>query len=594
MKWFAFSCLFGILWLSVVPAQGQRKCGTMEYLSRQLRKDPSMTARMTRIERSTEMKPKGQGRQEVIRIPVVIHVMYHTSDQNISDAQVRSQIEVLNEDFRGRNQARQKTNPLFQGLVADTRLEFVLANVDPQGNPTNGITRTYTEKPTFIPFSDDMKYNISGGHDAWPSESYLNIWVCGLAMEVLGFAQFPGGNPYTDGVVISYTSFGRIGKLRAPYTLGRTATHEIGHWLNLRHIWGDTACGDDLVEDTPPAAYPHQGCVKSDSSCNSPDMVQNFMDYTDDACMTFFTHGQKHRMRSLFDPGGVRVAMINSKGYNPQPSVQCASPVHITTQQVTDSTALIGWESQSSSSQFLIRMRSDRDRKWKTRRFSGNSARIYQLWSCTTYEYQIMSVCGGDTSEYSAPVSFRTKGCNSQVPTGLVASGVTHSSAQVSWGAVPLAQGYELQYRRKGTRNVVSKKVRNTQIGIDGLLAGQTYQFRVRAIVSNQFSPYSRVSSFSTQGVNGRMARTSSTPISFSPDPAQNFLQIRVDESHSQNYDIIVQNTRGQAVLQRRQVPISANRPYRVDIRYFAEGTYMLRLLDATGKDIQHEFTVKR
>ena len=149
-----------------------------------------------------------------------------------------------------------------------------MATIDPNGAATNGITRTSTSVSAFGT-NDEMKFNSSGGKDAWPASDYLNMWVCDISGGILGYAQFPGGNPATDGVVMDYQYFGTIGTATAPFDLGRTTTHEVGHWLNLRHIWGDGNCNaDDFVSDTPTSDAANYGCATTHTSCNSLDMVQ--------------------------------------------------------------------------------------------------------------------------------------------------------------------------------------------------------------------------------------------------------------------------------------------------------------------------------
>jgi hypothetical protein len=247
------------------------------------------------------------GRTGCTRIPVVVHVVYKTSAQNISDAQIQSQIDVLTEDFRHKNTDLSTVPAAFAPFAADTRVEFKLATIDHAGNPTTGITRTATATTAFSD-DDSVKSSATGGADAWPSDKYLNIWVCQLAGSLLGYAQFPGGPAATDGVVIRNTAFGTTGTAAAPFNLGRTATHEVGHWLNLRHIWGDdgTGCsGDDFVADTPNQGGPNYGTPTFPHvSCgNAPngDMFMNFMDYVDDAAMVMFTAGQVTRMQASLD-----------------------------------------------------------------------------------------------------------------------------------------------------------------------------------------------------------------------------------------------------------------------------------------------------
>jgi PKD repeat protein len=235
---------------------------------------------------------------------VVVHVIWKTSQQNIPDAQIISQIEVLNEDYRRLNADTTNTPVMFQGVAADVEIEFCLATTDPDGNPTDGITRTETTVNSFTQ-NNAMKYTSQGGHDAWPSDHYLNIWVCNLGGGLLGYAQFPNGPATTDGVVIGYQFFGYNSPGGYPYHLGRTTTHEVGHWLNLYHIWGDDggACtGTDLVADTPNQGGEYYGCPPfPQSSCGSEDMFQNYMDYSDDGCMNIFTAGQKTRVHAAIN-----------------------------------------------------------------------------------------------------------------------------------------------------------------------------------------------------------------------------------------------------------------------------------------------------
>lgn len=288
----------------------QRNCGANDHLEQQLEKYPKLEQRMQAIEKATQqfINNPQKAVNGVITIPVVVHVVYNTSAENISDSQINSQIAVLNEDFRRLNSDANNDWP----QAADSEIEFCLASVDPQGNSTTGITRTATSVSSFST-NDNVKFNSSGGKDAWPYQDYLNMWVCDLGGGLLGYAQFPGGPASTDGVVADYQYFGTTGTATAPFDLGRTTTHEVGHWLNLRHIWGDGPCAvDDLVSDTPSSDNPNYGCPLSHQSCGTTDMVANYMDYTDDGCMNLYTTGQKNRMRALFDTGGFRESLLSS------------------------------------------------------------------------------------------------------------------------------------------------------------------------------------------------------------------------------------------------------------------------------------------
>lgn len=316
-----------------------RSCTTDHNLERLLSINPEAKSNMDKVESFTQNYIQNLNNQRteatVYTIPVVIHVIYNNSAQNISQAQIQSQIDVLNADFRRTNSDYTLTPSEFAGSVADTEIQFVLATTDPNGNPTSGVTRTSTSKTSFST-NDDMKFDSRGGKNAWDTQKYLNMWVCNMSGGILGYAQFPGsGAANTDGVVMLTTGFGSTGNVSAPFNLGRTATHEVGHWLNLRHIWGDGACSaDDFVTDTPIAAASNGGCPSYPSkSCSnnggfSSDMFMNYMDYTNDACMYMFTTGQKNRMRAVLDAGGFRSALATGStggGGTPPTVSYCAS-----------------------------------------------------------------------------------------------------------------------------------------------------------------------------------------------------------------------------------------------------------------------------
>ena len=210
----------------------------------------------------------------------------------------------------------------FSNLLPNCNFNFQLAKVDTLGYATNGIVRKHTNIMSFG-LNDDMKYSSLGGDDAWDNDRYLNIWVCNLNADVLGYSSVVGGPKDKDGVVILYTAFGVNGSAAAPFNLGRTATHEIGHWLNLIHTWGDADCGDDLVMDTPPQQQADrgnpQGTIISCNNAPNGDMYTNFMDLTNDASMNLFTNGQRDRMVALFAPGGERFPMLSSTALTATP-----------------------------------------------------------------------------------------------------------------------------------------------------------------------------------------------------------------------------------------------------------------------------------
>jgi Pregnancy-associated plasma protein-A len=289
--------------------RSQRFCGTMPVHRRLLNEVPSYARVRTEIENFAQAIQR-QGRvaeRGVVSIPTVVHIVWNTTAQNISDAQITSQIDVLNRDFRALNADISQVPTPFQNLIGDARIEFALAAQDPAGNPSNGITRSRTSAASFMA-DDGVKSAATAGVDAWPSDRYLNVWVCELSGGLLGYAQFPGGPAATDGVVIAHDAFGTTGTAAPPFNLGRTATHEIGHWLNLYHIWGDdgTGCaGTDYVDDTPNQSGENTGCptfpkISCDNGPNG-DLFVNYMDYVDDPCMVMFTKGQVLRMDATLE-----------------------------------------------------------------------------------------------------------------------------------------------------------------------------------------------------------------------------------------------------------------------------------------------------
>ena len=285
----------------------KRSCASMDVLAEQLKADPTLEARMNTYE---EIVQKNIAENKtarlvngVIEIPVVVNVLYKTTAENVSQAQIQSQIDVLNEDYNATNTDWSKVPSVWSGIKANVGIRFVL----------DQVIRKSTTKTSWGT-NDAMKKSSRGGISPTSPTTKLNLWVCTLSGGILGYAQFPGGSSATDGVVILNTGFGRTGTAASPYNLGRTATHEVGHWLNLRHIWGDDggACsGSDLISDTPnqgaenygKPAFPHTDAC----SPSSPGvMFMNYMDYTDDDAMFMLTSGQKSRILATFAAGGPR------------------------------------------------------------------------------------------------------------------------------------------------------------------------------------------------------------------------------------------------------------------------------------------------
>lgn len=314
-----------------------RTCATMPHHHYLAGTDLAYRLQRARIE-GAALVARPPPRSTPVTIPVVIHVLWRNPDDDLPEDQLLSQVEVLNEDFRFRNADREAIPDPFRAEASDALVEFALARRDPDGRPTSGITRTRTPHASF-PYDgsasatarlDALIKTGPGSARAWPREHYLNLWVCPLGGGLLGYAQFPGGAAETDGVVVRSSAFGRRGSLSADYALGRTCTHEVGHWLDLMHIWGDDggACsGSDAVADTPNQGGANLGTPAFPTlSCgNGPhgDMFMNYMDYVDDAAMLMFSRGQAERMAATL--AGPRASLLSSPALQP-PDAEPAHP----------------------------------------------------------------------------------------------------------------------------------------------------------------------------------------------------------------------------------------------------------------------------
>ncbi|WP_276372922.1 zinc metalloprotease [Chryseolinea sp. H1M3-3] len=289
----------------------QRGCASMNLYNKALETDPNFRFNRNLMMREREAINLNSRVVLETTINVVVHVLWKENAQKVSRETVLSQIEVLNQDFNASNSDVKNVPATFKAFVGNPRVKFKLTDKDPAGKPHSGVISKQTELDVFLE-DHDMKFSAKGGDDAWPRDRFLNIWVCNLGPDengdqLLGHAQFPGGPESTDGVVIWFNAFGANGRAPAPFDRGRTATHEVGHWFNLFHIWGNDglpSCTDtDEVEDTPnqerqnvgrQTTFPHISC---DNQPNG-DMFMNYMDYVDDAAMFMFSKGQADRIKS--------------------------------------------------------------------------------------------------------------------------------------------------------------------------------------------------------------------------------------------------------------------------------------------------------
>ncbi len=324
MKYHLFIIYFVLANVTILSAQKRCATGELEALKHTI--NPALKQQKSAFEKELQLRINNERQakkpiaNEIITIPVVFHVLYQNEeeDENVDAARLTSQIDVLNEDFRRKN-ADAYDN--WQ-QAADAKIRFSLANVDINGNYFNGITRTLTNIDVFEYRTDSMFLDAKGGKTIWPG--YLNIYVCDLAADFggpVGFSSLPGYEAYIDAVVLDYQATGRgvIFTFVLFNSEGRTATHEVGHWLNLQHLWGppenvnDYDCfeQDDGVEDTPFSLAPYLGCEFGATSCNSEDMTENFMEYQFDGCLNLFTEGQVERMHASIDSAPSRSFLKN-------------------------------------------------------------------------------------------------------------------------------------------------------------------------------------------------------------------------------------------------------------------------------------------
>lgn len=336
MKKLLFITLLAGLGIAAHAQSSIKRCGTHELQVEKAKTDPHYFDRVNATfnyakQLAEDRSANRTGDDTIYRIRCVVHVVYTSAIENIPDSVIYSQIEVLNEDFRRLNADAVNTRDVFLPVAGDARIEFELAATDPDGNPTTGITRTQGT-PGFLgfePFTDNVKSGATGGKSPWPTDRYLNIWVCNVfnGFGVLGYAFPPdnapnwpansGADSARQGVVLHYPVVGRnfSQPIDATVTKGRSATHEIGHYLGLRHIWGDGPCGeDDGLSDTPDAAdASQQTCDTTANTCTEspvdyPDMIENYMDYSDDRCLNMFTNDQIGIMRSMLQTSRAGIA----------------------------------------------------------------------------------------------------------------------------------------------------------------------------------------------------------------------------------------------------------------------------------------------
>ena len=628
-----------ILLQNLSSAISQRNCATNDNLQLMIKEHPEIQKTMDEIEKQTEAyirEPKS-GQRAVITIPVVFHIVWRSAypAENISDAQVMSQLAAMNKDFAKLNADISKVPSLFAPLAADCEIQFCLAQRSPAATATNGIVHYQSSRSTSWGTADAVKTAFA----PWDPTRYLNIWVCNIGSGILGYAQFPGGSMATDGVVIDYRYFGTSGTATAPFNLGRTVTHEVGHWLNLRHIWGDASCGSDLVSDTPTHTTSNGGCpvfpkINSCGGVSNTEMTMNFMDYTDDACMYMFTLGQKTRMKSLFATGGARASLLNSDGCIPVSATSCPPPSGIVISGVTSNSTSISWNAVVNVISYSVRYKSSTATSWIVLNANSNSMNLTALNASTAYTVQVATICSGAASSYSASLGFSTLAAaancadsfepnNSMTTAVAIATGapikaVISTSTDDDWFKVSttatqkkikvtlydLPEDYDLfLYSSAGSLLASSKNLLNSveTVAYNNGAGSATYYVRVVSTLKKYassvcYSLFPEISSgnFRIAEKDFRKAEDAAAPsFVLSPNPVQNLLRIQFQGKIADKGCVSVYDISGKKHRQFIAGETLDSDSFSIDVSELPEGIYFL-LCDEGLRRFTRKFIVSR
>ncbi|MBA3649249.1 MAG: T9SS type A sorting domain-containing protein [Chitinophagales bacterium] len=627
IKLFTFLAIaMSLVYGASAQQQSIDRCATSEYMQQLLQTNPGYAKQLQDIETFTQNYISSQhaDARTVVTVPVVIHIVYNGSTQNISDALASSQVDILNEDYRRLNADASKTPSYFTGVAADCEINFCIAARDPQGNATNGIRHVSTTHSAFTT-NDDVKYTSKGGDDAWDRNSYLNIWVCNLGQSLLGYAQFPGGPASTDGVVILYSAFGRNSSLY-PYNLGRSATHEVGHWLNLYHIWGDdgNGCnGSDQCNDTPNQGNNTFGCPSGIviSCTNGPNgnMYQNYMDYSDDRCMNIFTTDQKSRMQALFASGGARISIASSQGCVPPNGGSCGTPSGLNATGVTSTSASLNWSSVSGATGYNVQYRPTGNSTWSLTSSASTSVAVSGLTSGTIYEFQVQASCSSGNSSYSGSANFTTtsNGCSdiyepnngknkaAAISVNTNISALIATSTDVDWfsfsnsASTPniqvsltnLPQDYDLQlYNPSGTK-VATSNGSNTLDEIITYNNGSIGKYKIKVYPYNSgdaINCYTLTASVSSSPFrSNESARVIVTGISgIYPNPSNGLMNIEYSSSASSNITVYVMDVMGRIVFSKFENASEGLNTLNYDFSSLNSGIYIFEIRN--GNEISH------
>jgi len=606
----------------------QRKCGTMDYLEQQKSADPSLENNMQALD--DQMQKWIDNNQDyinnskvVITVPVVVHVVYSTTAQNITDARVQEQINILNRDYAGLN--THSMGSFSTSLKVNTELQFCLAQRTPTGAATTGIERRSTTVTSFSS-NNGVKYYSQGGLDAWNPSKYINIWVCNLGGGLCGYAQFPStGVNATFGVVINYQYFGVTGAV-APYNLGGTTTHEIGHCFNLYHIWGDDngACtGTDYCTDVPNQANctygAHTGVLTDACTTTSPGIqYMNFMDYTDDISYANFTTNQKARIQACFASGGPLYSLTTSDGCTPVTGGSCGISSSLSATSITSSSATLSWSAVSGASSYNVQFRKTGATTWTSSTSTTTSKSITGLTASTAYEYLVQTVCSSGSSSFSSSYTFTTLASGSTGCTDVYESNNTLATAKtiavntsitamigtstdvdyfkftnsstmknIKVTLSRLPKDYDMKlYNSAGTLLATSQnggttaeviKYNNAPVG--------TYYIRIYGYGSvysatSCYSLIANISSSSYKSEDGDDNIEPNTPVEISlyPNPANNLANVSYNTDKDCNVTLRLIDITGRIVSETNYTASKGLNTYRLDLTAVLKGLYIVEL----------------
>lgn len=415
--------------LTTVICSAQRNCGSDNYNDAVLNTFPRLEGRYGGSNNDSRLSEKLAVLTGVINIPVAVHILYNTPEQNLPENVIRAQIDQLNKDFSETNDDVAGVPDCFKPVVANSGIHFTLQAIDRKYTPKREFLYRVRKNVLLTPSSDPIKFTSQGGLNGVASTQYMNLWIGNIKdgyspdQQLLGYGTFPGGLGQYDGVVVYYNAIGPNNNY-PHFDRGRTLTHEVGHWLNLRHIWGDENCGNDLIYDTPTQQvanfripqFPHASCGNNPNG----DMFMNFMDYVDDEAMVMFTTEQKRRMRSLFVEGGKRSSFLHNLFINDVNIADQSARRDENTPVLTNvrnyfnglskkiKGKYISWTASKNADKYIFQSRIVGSQSWQTMVSNDNMIRLKDLKPGELYEIRVSAILpNGQKTALSTPYLFK-------------------------------------------------------------------------------------------------------------------------------------------------------------------------------------------